>query len=68
MDLITEVYVIPRGAGRKGMTYSYMHIRDANYYAGAVLVNGAVKEIRTTSWQDLVQKMAEFGVQMGEKE
>ena len=50
------------------MTYGYMHIRDANYYAGAVLVNGAVKEIRTTSWQELVQKMAEFGVKMGEKE
>jgi hypothetical protein len=59
----------PARPGRQGMTYySYMHIRDANYYAGAVLVNGAVKEIRTTSWQELVQKMAEFGVQMGEKE
>ena len=49
------------------MTYSYMHIGEANYYVGAVVIDGSVKEIRTTSWQELVQKMAEFGVQMGEK-
>ena len=49
------------------MTYSYMHIRDANYYAGAVLVDGAVKEIRASSWGEFVNKMTQHGVELGEK-
>jgi hypothetical protein len=53
--------------GAEEMTYSYMHLRDANYYAGAVLVDGAVKEIRASSWGEFVNKMAQHGVELGEK-
>ena len=50
------------------MTYSYMHIREANYYVGAVFIDSAVNEIRAASWQELVKKMAACGVQMEGKE